>query len=90
MPDSSLGSGEFILWPYITFKSGFIFFWACFMGVITQYFVNMEIERYTLVTGESAITGFSLTLSSLGLDHAVDEYHPRAWPMQGQVLNIVS
>ncbi len=54
----SLGSGEFVLWPYITYKAGFIFFWACVLGVITQYFLNMEIERWTLVTGESAITGF--------------------------------
>jgi len=54
----ALGSGEFVLWPYITYKSGFIFFWACMLGVFTQYFLNMEIERWTLATGESAITGF--------------------------------
>ena len=24
----ALGSGEFVLWPYITYKAGFIFFWA--------------------------------------------------------------
>ena len=54
----SLGSGEFILWPYITYKAGFVFFWACLLGVVTQYFLNMEIERWTLATGESAITGF--------------------------------
>ncbi|WP_146371876.1 Nramp family divalent metal transporter [Symmachiella macrocystis] len=54
----SLGSGEFVMWPYIVYKAGFIFFWACVLGVITQYFLNMEIERWTLVTGESAITGF--------------------------------
>lgn len=54
----ALGSGEFIFWPYITYKSGFVFFWACMLGVITQFFMNMEIERWTLATGESAITGF--------------------------------
>ncbi len=54
----SLGSGEYILWPYITYKSGFVFFWACLLGVVTQFFINMEIERWTLATGESAITGF--------------------------------
>ncbi len=54
----ALGSGEFILWPYITYQSGFVFFWACLLGVITQFFVNMEIERWTLATGESAIVGF--------------------------------
>ena len=54
----ALGSGEFIFWPYITYKSGFVFFWACLLGVGTQYFLNMEITRWTLATGESAITGF--------------------------------
>lgn len=54
----ALGSGEFIFWPYIVYKSQFIFFWACLLGVATQFFLNMEIARWTLATGESAITGF--------------------------------
>ena len=54
----SLGSGEFVLWPYITYQFGFVAFWACMVGVTTQYFINMEIERWTLATGESTITGF--------------------------------
>ena len=54
----ALGSGEFLLWPYITYQTGFIFFWACLLGVATQYFINMEITRWSLATGESAITGF--------------------------------
>ncbi|MEK6248809.1 MAG: Nramp family divalent metal transporter, partial [Planctomycetales bacterium] len=54
----ALGSGEFILWPKITYLSGFVFFWACVVGVTTQFFLNMEITRWTLATGESVITGF--------------------------------
>ena len=54
----SLGSGEFVLWPYISYQFGFAVFWACMVGVTTQYFINMEIERWTLSTGETAITGF--------------------------------
>ena len=54
----SIGSGEFVLWPYITYKFGFVVFWACLVGVTTQYFINMEIERWTLATGETAVTGF--------------------------------
>jgi hypothetical protein len=54
----ALGSGEFILWPYITFQTRFVFFWACLIAVVTQYFLNMEIMRWTLATGESAMTGF--------------------------------
>jgi hypothetical protein len=29
------------------------------VGITVQFFLNMEVERYTLVTGETAITGFS-------------------------------
>ena len=54
----SLGSGEFVIWPFITYKTQFVFFWACMLGVTTQYFLNMEITRWTLATGESTITGF--------------------------------
>jgi hypothetical protein len=55
----ALGSGELVFWPKLTFQGGFTFFWACIVGVATQYFINMEIARWTLATGESAITGFS-------------------------------
>ncbi len=54
----ALGSGEFVLWPYITFRCGFVFFWACILAVVMQYFLNMEIMRWTLATGESAVAGF--------------------------------
>lgn len=53
----ALGSGEFVLWPYITFRTGFVFFWACLVAVTMQYFLNLEIMRWTLATGESAMTG---------------------------------
>jgi hypothetical protein len=35
--------------------------------VLTQFFINMEIERYTLATGETAITGFSRFWKPWGL-----------------------
>lgn len=56
---TAIGSGEVILWPYITTQVGFTFMWAAVVGFGIQFFLNMEIERYTLATGESAITGFS-------------------------------
>jgi hypothetical protein len=33
--------------------------WLSVLGISVQFFLNMEIERYTLVTGETAVTGFS-------------------------------
>jgi len=56
---TAIGSGEIILWPYITTQIGFSFMWAAAVGFAIQFFLNMEIERYTLATGETAITGFT-------------------------------
>jgi hypothetical protein len=56
---TAIGSGEYVLWPYITSQIGFAFMWAAIVGFAIQFFLNMEIERYTLATGESAITGFA-------------------------------
>ena len=54
-----LASGEFVLYPYIASQVGLVFVWAAAVGLATQYFINMEIERYTLATGETVLTGFS-------------------------------
>jgi hypothetical protein len=54
----SIGSGEFVLWPRLTAEWGFALFWACWVGLTLQFFLNMEIERWTLATGESAVVGF--------------------------------
>jgi Mn2+/Fe2+ NRAMP family transporter len=56
---TALGSGELILWPYITSQVGLALVWLSVVGITMQFFLNMEIERYTLVTGETAVTGFS-------------------------------
>ena len=56
---TALGSGELILWPYITTHVGIGLLWLAAFGFTTQYFLNMEIERYTLATGETAVTGFT-------------------------------
>jgi hypothetical protein len=56
---TAIGSGEFVLWPYITSQIGLVFMWAAVVGFLVQFFINMEIERYTLATGETALTGFT-------------------------------
>ena len=55
----AIGSGEYVLWPSITSQVGLTLVWLTMLGVTTQYFLNMEIERYTLATGETAVTGFT-------------------------------
>src|SRR5690606_14399708 len=55
----SIGSGEFVLWPYISTQTGLALVWLATIGILTQYYLNMEITRYTLATGETAVTGFT-------------------------------
>jgi len=52
-----LGSGEVILWPYLTANYGLGIVWGAILGITFQYFMNMEIERYALVKGESVFVG---------------------------------
>src|SRR5688500_7336788 len=54
-----LGSGEFVFFPYVASQIGLGFLWAAIVGVGLQFILNMEFERYTLATGETALTGFS-------------------------------
>jgi hypothetical protein len=76
----SLGSGEFVLWPYLTSQWGFAVFWACVVGVTVQFFLNMEIERYTLATGESAVTGFFRLSRVFGPVFLLCATLPWIWP----------
>jgi hypothetical protein len=75
-----LASGEFILYPYIASQVGLVFVWAALVGLVTQFFLNMEIERYTLATGETALTGFSRYWRHWGLVFAILTYFANLWP----------
>ncbi len=54
-----LGSGEIILWPYLSANYGLGIIWAAVLGITFQFFLNMEIERYTIATGESIFVGLA-------------------------------
>ena len=78
-----MGSGEYILWPYITTNVGLGFLWAAVVGVTVQYFLNMEIERYTLATGETAVAGFARFWKPWGILFCVFAIVPNMWPGWG-------
>ena len=75
-----VASGEYILFPYIASKAGLAFLWAAVVGVAMQFFVNMEIERYTLATGQTAITGFSRLWKPWGLILVLLALLATSWP----------
>jgi len=54
-----LGSGEVILWPYLASNWGLGIVWGAVLGITFQFFINMEIERYSLARGESVFVGLA-------------------------------
>jgi hypothetical protein len=75
-----ISSGEYVLFPYIASQVGLLFLWAAFVGLLTQFFINMEVERYTLATGETAVTGFQRLWKPLGLVMVACAIVPNMWP----------
>lgn len=77
---TALGSGELILWPYITTQVGIGLLWLAALGFTMQLFLNMEIERYTLATGETAVTGFTRFWKPWGVIFIIGAILPNLWP----------
>ena len=75
-----LGSGEIILWPYLTANYGMGIIWAAVVGVTFQFFMNMEIERYALVRGESVFVGLARKLKWISLWFLLSTFIPWIWP----------
>ena len=59
---------------------GLGFLWAAVLGVTVQYFLNMEIERYTLATGETAVSGFVRFWKPWGVLFCLFTIVPNMWP----------
>src|SRR3989338_8092217 len=55
----AIGTGELILWPHLVTKYGPQVLWAALMGITFQYFINQEVARHALATGESFFTSSS-------------------------------
>jgi len=77
---TALGSGELIIWPYITSQAGIGLLWLAFVGFSAQYFINMEVERYTLATGETAVTGFTRFWKPWGIVFICGAILPNLFP----------
>src|SRR3990167_2409712 len=75
-----LGSGEVILWPYLTANFGMGIIWGAILGITFQFFINMEIERYALARGESVFVGFSQLSKVLPFWFIFSTFAGFAWP----------
>lgn len=75
-----LGSGEVILWPYLTSRFGMGIIWGAVLGVTFQFFMNMEIERYALVRGESVFVGLKRMNKLIPVWFLFSTFIPWIWP----------
>ena len=57
MAGLAIGSGELIMWPWITSVVGSQLLWAAAIGIFLQLWINIEVGRWAIVTGESPFTG---------------------------------
>lgn len=55
----AIGAGELAVWPWVTAKFGATMLWAAALGVFLQLFINFEIGRWAVATGENPYTGYA-------------------------------
>ena len=77
---TALGSGEYVIWPFVAANLGLTVLWAAIVAVAIQFFINMEVERYTLATGETAITGFTRMWKPWWFLFVLMAIVPNVWP----------
>jgi hypothetical protein len=75
-----MAAGEIILWPYLTSIGGLGLLWLALATLAIQYVINMEIERYTLATGQTAVAGFSSWWKGWGIIICLAGAFQYVWP----------
>jgi len=75
-----LGSGEVILWPYLSANYGLGIIWGALLGISFQFFMNMEIERYALAHGESIFVGLARKVRLISFWFLLSTFIPWMWP----------
>ncbi len=61
------GSGELYFWPYFAAKYGALYLCLLVPACLLQMPINVEIGRYTVLTGESVFVGFTRLHRGFGL-----------------------
>lgn len=75
-----MAAGEIILWPYLTVLGGLGLLWLAVTTLAVQFVINMEIERYTLATGQTVVAGFSRWWRGWGVLICLAGAFQYAWP----------
>jgi len=76
----AMGTGELILWPHLVTKFGLGLLWLAFLGITFQYFINQEVARHSLATGEGFFTTSARALKWLAPFWLVSGVLLYIWP----------
>jgi hypothetical protein len=76
----SLNGGEMLLWPDLVGRYSLTILWAVPLILFLQFMVNLEIERYSIVTGKNTLKGMIDRHSWLGPLFIFGIIISLAWP----------
>ncbi|MFB6250266.1 MAG: Nramp family divalent metal transporter [Halobellus sp.] len=80
MLGASLGSGETLFWPSLVARYGWALYWIFLAGVLVQFVVNTEIQRWTLATGESVFRAMERVHPAIPLAFLFGGFASLGWP----------
>ncbi len=90
----SINGGEMLLWPSLVANFGLAILWPVSIILVFQYFVNIEIERYTLVTGKHIASALTENKAWLALVFGVTALAAQVWPAwmttAGNIIAVVA
>ncbi len=75
-----LGSGEFVLWPYLVSQFGLGILWGAVVGIFFQYIVSNETGRFTIASGKSVFIGFKKLFRYFPHWFILSTFLSFAWP----------
>lgn len=76
----AIGTGELIMWPHIVTKYGIHLLWLALIGILAQYFINQEVARHALATGESFFTSSSRIFAPFAFFWMISAVLMYIWP----------
>lgn len=85
----AMGTGELIMWPLLTTQYGLAILWFALVGITLQYFINQEVARSTLATGESFFTSSGRVIYWSPLFWFIAAILLYAWPGWASTLGTI-
>lgn len=90
----AIGSGELMFWPALVVTSGAGVIWIAILIILMQWFVNIEVARYSLATGETIGVGLGRRAPIIAFLLFLGALVPWIWPgwirAGGQMISAIS